>query len=652
MFLEINCGHPGVLYNGWLENIESGTGLGASIIFRCHPGMLISGHTSTVCQIDGKWTYPVPQCLAPCVVPTILQGVVSPIDTDVDMNSTTTLMTVGVNQISKVKHGTVLEVFCDEHYEFPITSLAPPTCNNGTWSIIPRCAPARCKVMPKPPKHGMVLAPKTEHGMKARFKCKDGFILTGPNGKNITDPNEYVLTCSFGNWTGETPACVEVYCSFPGYITNGKVLLVGNMGLYDYRPYVKKVVNNKQIMYECDKGYVFVDGVPPGATCVGGNWSPQELPICVPGQHPRLRWNRRRRSIDKRYARLHHINPILQRMAFVHQRAKRDLGPRFMVPKYRNKIMNYARMKREQLIRKRLFYLNRIRRDVTEPEEAYKIYYDKLMAKYRNYVLQLLEHHRTHNITPHHNMPHKPHPQPPHLQSQPSQPIQGKVWYHTYKTNEDQHSDHRLSHLPTNDFLEFEQLSHYRSHYPDKYSVQNAYPSVMKITPIAMPNINDHINSDSENQIYDSSQPQFINNEYNFDPQDRNRKELQSNEHANNADKRPITSSIIAQLKQQIVRRRRKRSPDDFDDDGAEFTDNNGKKRPKIPCEALQEEFAKIEVIRQSRDSNEPYGSGTIVKVVCHSGYTLNLMNPNGTAKCVRGRWKPMKPICAMCRSI
>lgn len=70
---------------------------------------------------------------------------------------------------------------------------------------------------------------------------------------------------------------VTVYCPFPGYIENGKVLLVGNMGLYDYRPYVRKVTNNKQIMYDCDKGYVLGEG-PPGATCVGGRWSPKQLP--------------------------------------------------------------------------------------------------------------------------------------------------------------------------------------------------------------------------------------------------------------------------------------------------------------------------------------------------------------------------------------
>lgn len=62
--------------------------------------------------------------------------------------------------------------------------------------------------MPKPPKFGMVIAPKTEHGMKARFKCKDGWVLTSTSGKELSI-NENVLTCSFGNWTGDTPICQE-----------------------------------------------------------------------------------------------------------------------------------------------------------------------------------------------------------------------------------------------------------------------------------------------------------------------------------------------------------------------------------------------------------------------------------------------------------
>ncbi|GIY82552.1 hypothetical protein CEXT_485791 [Caerostris extrusa] len=40
---------------------------------------------------------------------------------------------------------------------------------------------------------------KTDHGMKALFRCKDGYKLSGPN----------VTECSFGRWTGETPTCNE-----------------------------------------------------------------------------------------------------------------------------------------------------------------------------------------------------------------------------------------------------------------------------------------------------------------------------------------------------------------------------------------------------------------------------------------------------------
>ena len=69
--------------------------------------------------------------------------------------------------------------------------------------------------------------------------------------------------------------------------------MVGHMGMYDYRSYVRKVSNKKQVAYECDKGFR-VEG-PPGATCVDGHWSPKELPRCVRGSHPSLTWSRRRR---------------------------------------------------------------------------------------------------------------------------------------------------------------------------------------------------------------------------------------------------------------------------------------------------------------------------------------------------------------------
>ncbi|KAL1427367.1 hypothetical protein MTO96_017423 [Rhipicephalus appendiculatus] len=34
------------------------------------------------------------------------------------------------------------------------------------------------------------------------------------------------------------------------------------MGMYDYRPYVRRVSNNRQIMFECRRGYTILHGPP------------------------------------------------------------------------------------------------------------------------------------------------------------------------------------------------------------------------------------------------------------------------------------------------------------------------------------------------------------------------------------------------------
>lgn len=48
-------------------------------------------------------------------------------------------------------------------------------------------------------------------------------------------------------------------------------------------------------------------------------------------------------------------------------------------------------------------------------------------------------------------------------------------------------------------------------------------------------------------------------------------------------------------------------------------------------------------------DNKLDVSKGTIVRVACGKGYGLNL-DLNVTAKCVRGRWKPEKPKCEICK--
>ena len=60
---EIKCEHPGPLANGWIENIEHGTALGSSIIYRCFANTTIEGDQSAVCENNGTWSRPSPKCM-------------------------------------------------------------------------------------------------------------------------------------------------------------------------------------------------------------------------------------------------------------------------------------------------------------------------------------------------------------------------------------------------------------------------------------------------------------------------------------------------------------------------------------------------------------------------------------------------------------
>ncbi|XP_027195567.2 sushi, von Willebrand factor type A, EGF and pentraxin domain-containing protein 1-like isoform X1 [Dermatophagoides pteronyssinus] len=260
----IDCGQPDPFPNGYIE-IQSTT-IGSTIYFYCFDGMIFDGqYTNSTCTINGTWNpYPFPKCMAPCSVPQIINGMVE-----------------NLPPRTKIQHGQPINVTCIPNYDLAYQSN-PIVCYNGSWSQSPNCVPARCKKLPLRPNNGFVVAPKTEHGMRALFICNDGYILEGPN----------ITYCHFGVWNITSPTCNPIYCPFPGYIDNGNVMLVGHMGMYDYRPYIKHVTNNRQIIYECDRGYHIVEG-PPGATCIDGQWSPSELPRCELYSHPKLlRWNR------------------------------------------------------------------------------------------------------------------------------------------------------------------------------------------------------------------------------------------------------------------------------------------------------------------------------------------------------------------------
>ncbi|XP_049879785.1 uncharacterized protein LOC126376459 isoform X2 [Pectinophora gossypiella] len=730
MCKEINCGHPGQLWNGWLENISSGTGLGASIIFRCQDGMKMEGNGSAICQSDGTWSHPLPQCLAPCVVPHVSQGRVVLMENKTGENETVEGNTQIVGSSSMVQHGEVIIVDCEENYEFPSTNAAV-TCNNGTWTQIPRCQPARCKKMPRNPRNGMVIAPKTEHGMKARFRCKDGFELKG-------NP---IVVCSFGNWSGETPKCEEVFCPFPGYVENGKVLLVGNMGLYDYRPYVKKVVNNKQIMYECEKGYVLSEG-PPGATCVGGHWSPRELPKCTLYQHPRIRWSRRRRSITDTEIR-HRRSAYLRQY---YNSLKRQPNP---TQQYVDQLYDkYNHNTDKPTLRHANFkMMKKLDTDIDDddipndgietsdgenfPTAVYTVYnvhgepighrFYSYQPAYEPEDDEIVEpHEETIEYENSNDFDEPPHVTvlkgglfPDHdLKANTAQSInilkheyfekyvdKRRKRFSTSKNSEEKKEiDVELQGADSNNI---EARDSRKKDLDIELFAEESRTTKTVISPTSKPRIKRGINMEEYDRQMWTQQPikesEFVN-EVNNDmlkviPLETKAELVNATEHKemvviplqyNNTNSTEVnnifdrrdkrTSRKTDRLNQTTATipktgRESKggRTHQDITESGEEgqstdnkevvdgvnksdngnTTERQGKKgRPKSPCEPIESEpYVNIEIVKFGRDPNNTFSSGTIVRVACGKGYGLNL-EPNTTAKCVRGRWKPEKPKC------
>uniref|UniRef100_A0A6B0VGR4 Putative complement factor bb n=1 Tax=Ixodes ricinus TaxID=34613 RepID=A0A6B0VGR4_IXORI len=246
--VEIDCGHPGHLHNGYVEFGVST--LNAKASYNCFDGMKFQGQAnSSVCLDTGNWSNPLPKCLAPCKIPALEHAFVN-------------LSTPE----SRLEHGRLLNVSCQEHYELAYNAT-PPKCNNGSWTHLPICAPARCKSLPERPAHGIVIAPKTEHGMRALFHCVDGYELVGPN----------VTVCQFGNWTHKTvPVCREITCSLPP-VEHGSF-----RELTTERPLEpdESVGHGTLVELFCNPGYQ-VQGQPE-LRCWQGGWGPAAFPECLP----------------------------------------------------------------------------------------------------------------------------------------------------------------------------------------------------------------------------------------------------------------------------------------------------------------------------------------------------------------------------------
>jgi len=297
---------------------------------------------------------------------------------------------------------------------------------------------------------------------------------------------------------------------------------------------------------------------------------------------------------------------------------------------------------------------HRAKRQLSDIEKAYSKYYEKIKTKYRNYVKNLLTVPRarmnasSEYVTPSDNNTKK-------VQ------VQDGRWYNSYNNPEffsryrathkartlsndlmydedsggyplDEHSESHISIPNINDGPSFKQRKVENFGFHADHNVSNYYPAMPTTT------------GQPRSAVYD---PRW-ENEYHRVPH----YDVDSHKKLNK-------SAIMAHLQSQTVRRKRdadetgegrrknKRNDTDTDENGR----GKGGNKQKAPCDPLvSDAHMKIEIVRPGKDPAEPFSQGMIVKAVCSKGFISNLQNPNGTAKCVRGRWKPVTPSCNMCK--
>ncbi|XP_052789472.1 protein lev-9-like isoform X4 [Mya arenaria] len=263
---EINCGWPTPFYNGYL--IGHDTSVGGTLFFSCKIHATFEGTAfQTRCLETGEWSDPPPMCWSQCQIPVIPNATLE-----------------GGRPLTYVNHKTVIQFQCKGG--LVANGGTGMKCDNGTWSVTPECAPAPCMQPPPHVHNGMRVFMGQDHGLRAKYVCFAGYMLTGMNST--------YLMCNFGQWEGGRPHCEEFFCPNPynvtGDILHGTINKKVDKGRFSFKKYMYTIRHGDRIEFQCDAGYR-VDG-HAGATCVDGQWQPplgNGSSICIPAVHPPFR---------------------------------------------------------------------------------------------------------------------------------------------------------------------------------------------------------------------------------------------------------------------------------------------------------------------------------------------------------------------------
>uniref|UniRef100_A0A8C2LF69 CUB and Sushi multiple domains 3 n=1 Tax=Cricetulus griseus TaxID=10029 RepID=A0A8C2LF69_CRIGR len=239
----VNCSDPGIPANSKRESkIEHGNfTYGTVVFYDCNPGYFLFGSSVLICQPNGQWDKPLPECIMidcghPGIPPNaVLSG-------------------------EKYTFGSTVHYSCTGKRS--LLGQASRTCQlNGHWSgSQPHCSGDTTGTCGDPgtPGHGSRQESDFRTKSTVRFACDPGYILYGSEER----------TClSNGSWTGRQPECKAVQCGNPGTTANGKVFRIDGTTF------------SSSVIYSCMEGYT-LSGPSVRQCTANGTWS-GSLPNCT-----------------------------------------------------------------------------------------------------------------------------------------------------------------------------------------------------------------------------------------------------------------------------------------------------------------------------------------------------------------------------------
>lgn len=274
-------------------------------------------------------------------------------------------------------------------------------------------------------------------------------------------------------------------------------------------------------------------------------------------------------------------------------------------------------------------------RDFAEIDRAYSKYYEKIKARYRNYVKNLFSNQKPRNLLINN--------------SYPMQPV---------STSEDDMKNTRKIQVQDGRWFNSPEFRYRAMQKARSFSNDLQNEESDAIQPVAIPNINDQLLPKNEETFitpnmtipamsnYYPSYSNIHSINHSILTQNEELPEKEMKKVQNTAD---LAANKYAQLQSQIVRRKRETSDDEGKDDDALSNLGGGKKKARGPCEPLLNiEHMQIEIVKQAKNPNESFGHGMVLKITCDSGYNSNVQTANSTVRCNKGNWKPVKPSCSL----